>query len=218
MRTITVKGTGNVTAKPDYIVIRFQLEARNTDYEKTMSIASGQIDAVTLALLNAGFPKGSLKTTGFNVQTERESVRDRNGDHKYVFAGYSCRQQMKLAFDFDSRLLGRTLSAIASATVDPQLSIAFTVKDPNAVSEALLRDAALNARQKAEILCAASDVKLGQLITIDYNWGELDVYSDTRYCMEEKCMPMGAANAFDADIDPDDIRVNDTATFVWEIV
>ena len=55
-------------------------------------------------------------------------------------------------------------------------------------------------------------------LTIDYNWGELNVYSNTRYDMEEECLavPMMAKCA-EIDMEPDDIDVSDTATFVWEI-
>ena len=72
-------------------------------------------------------------------------------------------------------------------------------------------------REKAEILCEASNVALGDLLAIDYNWGELNVVSRTEYMLDEKClaMPMGAMA--DMDIEPDDIDVSDTATFVWEI-
>ena len=74
----------------------------------------------------------------------------------------------------------------------------------------------MNAKRKAEILCEASGVKLGDLIAIDYNWGELDIYSHTRYdCCEDALYPMAASKAID--IDPDDIDVSDTATFVWEL-
>ena len=74
--------------------------------------------------------------------------------------------------------------------------------------------ATANAKKKAEILCEAASVTMGDLIAIDYNWGELDIYSHTRYdCCEEALAPMGAA----VDIDPEDIDVSDTATFVWEI-
>lgn len=47
---------------------------------------------------------------------------------------------------------------------------------------------------------------------------ELNVYSNTRYDMEEECLaaPMMAKCA-EIDIEPDDIDVSDTATFVWEI-
>ncbi len=218
MRSITVKGTGSVKAKPDFIVITFRLKAADRSYEKAMALASRQIDAVNEALSGIGFEKGSLKTADFRIRTEYESIRDKNGDHKSVFSGYSCVHQMKLCFDFDNRLLGKTLSAIASTAVDPQLEVAFTVKDPDAISEELLQSAAASARKKAGILCEASGVQLGQLVSIDYSWGELNVYSRTRYDMEDCCMalPM-AAKGFEADLDPDDISVNDTAVFVWEI-
>ena len=95
------------------------------------------------------------------------------------------------------------------------MSIAFTVKDATAISEEMLRSAATNAQQKAQVLCDASGVKMGDLIAIDYSWGELDIYSHTRYdCCEEACAPM-ISKAID--IDPEDIDVSDTATFVWEI-
>ena len=123
---------------------------------------------------------------------------------------------LKLAFDFDMGRLSRTLSAIAGCLSHPQLSIAFTVKDATAINEEMLRSATINAKRKAEILCEASGAKLGNLIAIDYNWGELDIYSHTRFdCCEEAMAPMKACSI---DIDPEDIDVSDTATFVWELV
>ena len=85
-----------------------------------------------------------------------------------------------------------------------------------AINEEMLRSATINAKRKAEILCDASGAKLGNLIAIDYNWGELDIYSHTRFdCCEEAMAPMKACSI---DIDPEDIDVSDTATFVWELV
>lgn len=53
---------------------------------------------------------------------------------------------------------------------------------------------------------------------IDYNWGELNIYADTRYDMAEDCLMEAAPMMPRAiDIEPDDIDVRDTATFVWEI-
>ena len=59
-------------------------------------------------------------------------------------------------------------------------------------------------------------MKLGELLKIDYSWQELDIYSNTRYAMEEKCMAMDSAIGMD--INPDDIDVSDSATFVWAII
>ena len=92
------------------------------------------------------------------------------------------------------------------------------LEDVTAVNGALLCVATTNAKRKAELLCETSGVKLGQLITIDYNWVELNIYSNARNDMAADCLlaeaPMMARSI---DIEPDDIDVRDTAAFVWEI-
>lgn len=80
----------------------------------------------------------------------------------------------------------------------------------------MLRSATINAKRKAEILCEASGVELGQLLAIDYNWGELDIYSHTRYDMADECLAAPKMMS-SIEIEPDDIETSDTATFVWEI-
>lgn len=71
--------------------------------------------------------------------------------------------------------------------------------------------------EKAEILTKASGVTLGELVSIDYNWGELHLYSPTRYEMEDDCLMKISAAPTAMDIEPDDIDVSDSVTFVWEI-
>ena len=216
-RTITVKGMGNVKTAPDYVVVSMNLEAQGMEYEETMEQAAQQIDYLNTSLEAVGFEKRSVKTTNFNVRTAYESVKDKNGNYKSVFNGYVCSHRLKVEFDFDTKRLAQTISAISKSLAKPELSIAFTVKDPSAINKELLRSATINAREKAEILCEASDVELGDLLTIDYNWGELNIVSRTDYMLEERVMSMPMKAMADMDIEPDDIDVSDTATFVWEI-
>lgn len=216
-RTITVKGMGRVTTAPDYVVISMSLEAHERDYEATMELAAKKIEQLNASLEEIGFEKKSVKTTNFNVRTDYERERDRNGNYKSVFNGYICSHRLKVEFDFDTKRLAQTLYAISRCLAQPELSISFTVKDPSAVNKELLKSATVNAKEKAQILCEASGVELGQLLTIDYNWGELNIVSHTDYMLEEKCMAMPVGGLADMDIEPDDIDVSDTATFVWEI-
>ena len=217
-RTITVKGTGSVSARPDYIVLMFSVSARDMDYEKAMEEASGRIAALEAAVRETGFEEGALKTAGFNVSTQYESAKDDCGNFQSVFAGYSCFYRLKLAFDFDSGRLADVLSAIAGSGTNPELNISFTVKDVAKVNEALLASAAVNARTKAEILCRASGAELGQLISIDYRWNERDIISPTQYSLENGAMPMLAAKGRCVpEIRPDDIDLHDTASFIWEL-
>ncbi len=170
------------------------------------------------AAVRVGYHKEDLKTTSFDVQTRYENVKDRQGNYKREFAGYACSYRLKLAFDFDSKQLAQVISAIAECGAQPELSIAFTVKNPARVSEELLISATENAKTKAEILCKASGSTLVQLLNIDYNWGELNVYSRTSYEVEDCIQPLMAMSKCAApEIEPDDIDVTDTVAFTWEI-
>ena len=218
MRTITVKGTGNVSARPDYIVLSLNIEAISETYDRAMTEASERIKKLQDTAVLVGYEKSDLKTTSFNVQTRYENVKDRQGNYKREFAGYACSYHLKLAFNFDSKQLAKVISAIANCGAQPEISIAFTVKNPERISEELLINATENAKTKAEILCKASGNTLGQLLNIDYNWGELNVFSRTTYDVEDCIQPLMAMSKCAApEIEPDDIDVSDTVTFTWGI-
>lgn len=215
MRTITVKGIGAVSVKPDLIVLRLSMETAEYEYDAAMKAAAEKIDFLNKALEAAGFEKKSAKTADFRVRADYDRRNDGKGNYTSVFMGYKCRHELKIEFDFDTKRLAKALSEISKCIAKPEISIDFTVKDSSAVSGELLKAAAKNAREKAEILCAASGAKLGELLSIDYNWGELHLYSATDYDVEGKCMMSGAAD--DMDIEPEEIKARDTATFAWEI-
>ena len=217
MKTITVKGIGNVSVKPDLVVLSMSLETQNRDYETAMRKASDKIEQINKSLSTLGFEKESVKTTDFNVRTDYESKKNRAGNYYRVFNGYVVNHRLKVSFDFDTMLLSKALGTIAGCIAEPELSISFTVKEPSAVNEMLLKSAAENAKKKAEILCEASGAKLGELVNIDYNWGELNIYSRTSYDMGMDCMKAYAEAPYSIDIEPDDINANDTVTFVWQI-
>lgn len=215
MRTITVKGIGAVSVKPDLIVLRLSMVTEEYEYDAAMNAAAEKIDFLNKALEAAGFEKKSAKTADFRVRADYDRLNDGKGNYTSVFMGYKCRHELKIEFDFDTKRLAKALSEISKCIAKPEISIDFTVKDSSAVSGELLKAAVKNAREKAEILCAASGAKLGELLSIDYNWGELHLYSATDYDVEGKCMMLGAAD--DMDIEPEEIKARDTATFAWEI-
>ncbi|MBQ1264009.1 MAG: SIMPL domain-containing protein [Oscillospiraceae bacterium] len=217
MRTITVKGIGNASAKPDYVQILINLESIHFDYEFAMKLASKKIEQMTQYLAEVGFEKDSIKTTNFQVDTDYSSEKDVKGNYRRVFNGYRIRHNLKLAFDFDAERLSHALGQISRCNCEPQLNIRFTVKDPTAISEQLLANAAENARRTAEILCTSSGAKLGALQEICYNWVEVDVYSRTEYDRIESCKCM-SSEPCTIDFTPDDIETTDTASFVWEII
>ncbi len=217
MKTITIKGVGSASARPDCITILLNLEAKSKSYDEAMNSSAEKIIKLQDAITSLGFKKEDLKTTSFNVRTEYENQRDENGSYHSIFAGYVCAYSLKLSFDFDNKRLAEVLRAITESKVSPELSIAFTLKDATAINEALLESATQNARRKAEILAKASGATLGELVSIDYNWGELSVISPTRYSLSNDCMPLMASYKAAPEIEPEDISIKDSVTFVWAL-
>lgn len=216
-RTITIKGIGKLSLKPDQTVVSLMLKTVRVDYDKAMDEAAKHLEQLRSAIAEIGFTKDDLKTTSFDVRTEYENERDEKGNYKQIFVGYRVTHGLKLEFDFDSQRLSKVLGAIAVCIAEPELNVQFTVKDKEAVDAALLESACANAKVKAEILTKASGVTLGELVSIDYNWGELHLFSQTQYDMEDACMRMASAAPTSIEIEPDDIDVSDSVTFVWEI-
>ncbi len=219
MRTITIKGTGKVSARPDMIILSILIEERAMEYADAMERAAKRIEALEGAAAAMGFQRGELKTISFNVDTAYENQPDGSGSYQSVFAGYAAAYRFRLAFDFDSGRLAGMLSALAESIAAPELSIDFTVKEPSKLEEELLACIAHDAVEKAECLCHAAGVELGQLLSIDYSWGRQDLNSRTRYADEQTVLPMMVRNMkLMPNIEPDEIELIDTASFVWEIV
>ena len=240
-RTITVRGVGNISAKPDFIVIEMDIRGQSKNYSEALADASSAVEAVCNAAVSAGHSKDALKTINFGVSSEYDSVRNSKGTYQRVFVGYNCSYNTRLSFDFDRDMLERTLNAIAESKAEPELSIRFTVRDGSAVKSALLKAAAekigcgylvhdaaelsssreiiKNASELLgglDIFCRASGVELGRLLTVNYDWSEIDLISPTGYAIERASLKRSAA--VPDCIEPEDIKVRDTVAFVWEIV
>lgn len=216
MRTITVKGVGTASTKPDLTVISLNITEKNAEYVGAINGANERIEKLQKAIAAVGFAKDDLKTLSFNARTNYENYRDKDGSYKQKFAGYICDYGLKLSMDLDNKRLSETLTAIANSGADAEQSIAFTVKNPEKVSAQLLKSATENAREKAEVLCAASGVTLGELVNIDYSWSDISIHSPSVY--SEQLRGVGAvAKAAMPEFEPEDIKSSDSATFVWEI-
>lgn len=215
MGKITVKGVGTVKTKPDFVYISLELNSLDSEYTAAVNKANESIEKLQNALSAVGYAKDDLKTLNFNVSTEYDYVQ-KNGRNERIFRGYNCSYSLKLGFDFTAKALANTLTAIANSGADAEFSISFTVKEPEKVSEALLASATENARKKAEILCKASGKTLGELVSIDYDWSEVSVYSDSGYALAAAPRMM-KADACVPEFTPDDINSSDSVAFVWEI-
>ena len=223
MKTITVKGAGRASAPVDTVELSFRVWAKNKNYDKALEAADKKLSALETALTAAGFPKEDFQTAGFHVNTEYEGVCDDKGQYRNVFTGYNCSYDQLLRFSFDAARLGDALGAVAESRAQPELQVRFTVREPEKLEAALLRSAAESAKSRAELLCAAAGKSLGELQRIDYDVSRLNFQSETMMDLAAECaMPQMAGGmakrSLGASLRPQDVDLQDTAVFVWEIL
>ena len=210
-KTIMVKGIGSVSAKPDMIAVSITQETQTREYDKTMKKAAADLDEIRKAIAGIGHDPAALKTSSFSIDTFYENKRDANGEYKKYFKGYKCSHRLNFEFNYDTKELSKVLSALAGSEAKPEFSIRFFVKDQDAMKEQMLENAVANAVSKAGVLTKAAGVKLGEILRIDYSWGELEVYSRTRYENQWSCFDISM------DMEPEDVEANDTVTVAWAI-
>ena len=219
MRTIKVTGTGTVKLKPDTMRLHLDLTGKEKDYAKTLKRSSDDTEVLRELFVGLDFAKEDLKTTSFSADPVYEGYEDKQGRWRQRFVGYEFHHRMKLDFPFDNERLGKILTKLAKAKVDPEFSIGYTVKDPEAAKNRLLAAAVKDAAEKAEVLAAAAGVKLLGIQTMDYSIAraEFEVHT-ARKLMAMNDAAMGAEEeSLDLDIQPEDVTASDTVTITWEL-
>ena len=219
-RTIRVTGRGKTAVKPDMIEVSIFVNKVYPEYGEAMEASAELTEVLRAAAERAGFDPSELKTSGFSVNMNYEGIYDENGKWENKFTGYRYNHSMVIRFDLDNDKLGRLLFELSDCGVDAEISIGHTVKDPEPVRNELLARAVADSRAKAEVLASASGVELGDILNVDYSWGEMQIYNRTA-----DRMTFGGYNAkaamteesFDMDIEADDINLQDTVTVIWEI-
>ena len=219
MKTIRVTGKGQVKVKPDMTRITITLEDTYTEYQETLRHSAQDTDQLKDILEPYGFERADLKTLSFQVDPQYESYK-KDGAYKQRLTGYKFRHIMKVEFESDNERLGKILYALANCPAKPEFRISYTVKDREAAKNELLGKAVTDAIDKATVLSAAAGVKLKDIQSIDYSWGEIEfevspmsraVYAAPAGCLAEE------SDSYALNIEPDDIEVSDTVMVVWEI-
>ena len=214
MRTIRITGKGSMKVRPDTTRITLTLEKVCPEYADALRCSSESTEKMKDLLSGFGFVRFDLKTLHFSVDTEYESYKERNA-YKERLIGYRYRHVMKVEFLSDNERLGRILYALANSPLNPEFRISFTVSDPEAAKNELLAAAIRDARSKAEVVADAAGVSLGEIVSIDYSWGQVEF--EVHPVNELRMAKNESAGCYDMDIEPDDIETSDTVTVTWEI-
>lgn len=219
-RTITINETSKITKRPDFVILSLTIEVTKKKYADAVEETKKKIRQLNSALEQAGLEKDSAKTSNYNVRPNYNFLQDKKGKVQSILEGYTCVHRLEIEFFYETEILQKILDVIPMCLANPQLDILFTVKEINAAHVELLRIIAENAKQKAETLCVTAGATLGKLITVEYHKSVQD-YTVPRPlfigCTGDLTLAPQAASMRQVEIQPNDINISDSATFVWEI-
>lgn len=221
-RTIRVTGKGNLSIKPDTIRLVMTMEGMEQEYNKAIQCSADMTEQIKSMFERLGFVKDEIKTLYFNVNAEFESYQTKDKSWKRRFEGYKFIHRIKVEFPVDNIRLGKILYELSHCPIRPEFCIEYTVADPEKCKNDLLANAVIDSKQKAEVLVEAAGVSLGNIVTIDYSWGEIEFISrPIEHMMLEECCARNSIDesgaGYNIDINPDDIDVSDNVTVVWTI-
>lgn len=218
MKTIKVTGKGKLAVRPDRIRLLITQQSTEKTYNGAIKESAARKGALNDLLAEAGFEKTDLKTLSFSVDTQYESYQGRDKAWKQRLIGYQYTHYLKIEFDADNKTLGKVLSKVAKCSGAPEFSIEYTIADTEAAKNELLAKAVADSREKAHVLANAAQVKLGEILSIDYSWEEIEfVARPMSSRMMKSCMENDEGCGIGLDIEADDISVTDTVTILWEI-
>ena len=217
-RTIRVTGKGTLHLRPDLTRLTMTLQGTETDYADALRKSAEDTETLRGVLEGLGFARDRLKTAQFGVESVYEGCQDEKGVYRNRFAGYQFQHTLSLEFAIDDALLGRTLYALARSGVAAEFHIAYALADPEAAKNALLAQAVRDAAAKADVLAGAAGLTLGAIVNIDYSFADAEfaVRPMRKLAMAANGVD-AAGGSYDMGIEPEDIRVSDTVTVLWEI-
>lgn len=217
-KTLKITGRGKVSVKPDIIRLNMTMEESYKEYEVTLSQSSETTKMLKELFVSLGFKKDDLKTRSFDIDTKYESYKAKDQSWKKRLVGYTYTHRMLIEFDADNKKLGEILYTLAHSVITPEISIEYTVSDPEKHKDQLLKNAIEDSKHKAEVLANAANVELGDIVTIDYSWGEINFVTEPiqNFAFASAAQTRDSTG-YDIDIEADDIDVTDTVTVIWSI-
>lgn len=205
---IRVQGHGNVSSTPDTIILGLTLESEHKEYDKAMEDSAQRLELLRQAMPKAGLDAERLKTESFGV-----SVAQDYNQGRYIFRGYCAKHHLSLELPYERKQLGCVFATVTGCKARATLTLTFTVSDPEAVKRRVLEAAVRNARDRAEIIAAASGQKLGNIHAIEYGHAEVIVRSQPMMFSSRAI----ASAAPVMDFNPAEIDSSDTVLMTWEL-
>lgn len=213
-RTVISTGRGTAKLPPDTATLHLWLRAKHPDYN----------DATKALLKDTILVEEAARGTGIDVQVKGEDThvdacyeyrKDITGNQKRVLVGYEARRCLLVTVPNKGANVIAVQLALQKCGVTPEMTVHYSLKDESAAEKLALEKACKDAREKAEVMCAASGVKLGQLVSVS-NSAPVAAMPVAPAMLRSAPMKLAMDEA-PAPVEAEDIEVSVEATLVFEI-
>ncbi|MGB0386402.1 MAG: SIMPL domain-containing protein [Ardenticatenaceae bacterium] len=161
VRTVSVSGTGVVSAVPDQATIDIGVRTEGKTSEEALEENNDKMDALLASLKRAKILSKDIQTRDFSIWPQyRESS---SGTTRIT--GYEVSNTVVITVR-DIENLGQTLDAAVKAGSNQVNGIRFGFSDPAALLDQARENAMKDAKRKATELAQLADVELGTVVTI----------------------------------------------------
>lgn len=172
--TISVSGTGTVSAAPDMATITTGVVSQGGTARAALDQNNAAMSNLIETLKTAGIENRDIQTSNFSVQPNYVHSNDRDSDgysRPPKIEGYEVSNSVAIRVrDLDA--LGTILDRVVSAGSNTISGISFSVKDTKALLQQARIAAVKDATAKAETLTGAAGVSLGTLRNISETSGD----------------------------------------------
>lgn len=202
--TITLSGEGKVTAIPDIATVTVGVNTERRTVADAQNENTSQMNAILERMKELGIADEDIRTSRYNVYP----VYDWRDGTRYD-RGFSVDQAVTVKIR-DLSTSGDVLAAATELGANQVSGLNFTIDDPEALKQEARLEAIEKAKQKAEAVADAADIKLGKMVGFSESGGNVaPVYR--AYALEAD--GLGGAAAPSIEQGSQDVIVNVSVTY-----
>ena len=188
-RTMTLTGSGSVTATPDKAVLNLGVETEAKTADEALLSNNEAMHAVTQVLSDAGLASEDIQTSTFSVSPQVVYPSQSRNERPRI-TGYKVTNQVRVTIRQISDI-GTLLDKAVTAGANRINDISFTVSEPQPLLDEARRLAVRDAMRKAKLFAEEAGVKLGSILSItEATTGTVPQYRHTNIAAAEAAVPI----------------------------
>lgn len=206
--TIQVTGQAQVSQAPDRVYIDIGVTTQAQKSQAAAAQNAKRLADVIAALKRAAGTGARLTTTEYSVNPNYHYSRDGGAP---AIVGYTASNVVRVRLD-DLGRIGRVIDAATEAGSNNIQDIRFALRDEQGPRSEALREAATNARQDADALAGALELRVVRVVAVSEQGPEARPVP-----LYEQAATVTAARAVRTPVEAGTIDVNATVTLTVEV-